>query len=97
MTRSQTLLLIEDFAPDRELYRRSLLSDSGRAYLRRFTALLVLMTIAYSIASVQGKRIRKKQVQGYVSHVKEQKRTRHHHSYFWIGLCGRLWINSLNL
>ncbi|MBD1845588.1 response regulator [Cyanobacteria bacterium FACHB-63] len=32
MTRSQTLLLIEDFAPDRELYRRFLLGDSGCVY-----------------------------------------------------------------
>lgn len=64
---------------------------------RRFTALLVLMTLAYSIASVQGKRIRKKQVQRYVGRVKEPKRSRNRHSQFWIGLYGSLWIGSLNL
>jgi hypothetical protein len=63
----------------------------------RFTALLILMSIAYSIASVQGKRIRKKQVQQYVGRVKEPKRTQNRHSQFWIGLYGSLWIGSLNL
>lgn len=63
----------------------------------RFTALLVLMTIAYSLASRQGKRIRQKQVQCYVGRVKEPKRTQNRHSQFWIGLYGSLWIGSLNL
>lgn len=63
----------------------------------RFTALLVLMTIAYSLASVQGQRIRKKQVQRYVGRVKEPKRAQNRHSQFWIGLYGSLWINSLSL
>jgi hypothetical protein len=63
----------------------------------RFTALPVLITIAYSIASIQGKRIRKKQVQHYVGRVKEPKRTQHRHSQFWIGLYGSLWIGSLNV
>jgi hypothetical protein len=63
----------------------------------RFTALLVLMTLAYSLASIQGKRIRKKQVQQYVGRVKEPKRKRNRHSLFWIGLYGSLWIASLNL
>jgi hypothetical protein len=63
----------------------------------RFTALLVLMTIAYSIASIQGKRIRKKQVQRYVGRVKEPKRIQNRHSQFWIGLYGSLWIGSLNV
>jgi hypothetical protein len=62
----------------------------------RFTALLVLMTLAYSLASVQGKRIRKKQVQCYVGRVKEPKRSRNRHSQFWLGLYGSLWIGSLN-
>ncbi|MBD1843515.1 hypothetical protein H6F89_08920 [Cyanobacteria bacterium FACHB-63] len=63
----------------------------------RFTALILLMTLAYSIASIQGKRIRKKQVQRYVGRVKERKRTQNRHSQFWMGLYRSLWINSLNL
>ncbi len=63
----------------------------------RFTALLVLVTISYSISTVQGKRIRQKQVQRYVGRVKEPKRTQNRHSQFWIGLYGNLWIDNLNL
>jgi hypothetical protein len=55
------------------------------------------MTIAYSLASVQGRRIRKKQVQRYVGRVREPQRAQNRHSQFWIGLYGSLWIGSLNL
>jgi hypothetical protein len=55
------------------------------------------MPLADSIASIQGKHIRKKQVQRYVGRVKAPKRTRNRHSQFWIGLYGSLWINRLNL
>jgi hypothetical protein len=71
--------------------------EDCHANSHRFTALLVLMTLAYSIASVQGKRIRKKQVHQYVGRVKEPKRSQNRHSHFWIGLYGSLWIGSLNL
>ncbi|GAP94313.1 IS4 family transposase [Leptolyngbya sp. NIES-2104] len=63
----------------------------------RFTALLVLIAIAYSISTLQGRRIRKKQVQRYVARVTEPKRTTKRHSAFWIGLYGKLWIEPLNL
>lgn len=63
----------------------------------RFTALLVLVTLAYSISTLQGGRIRKQQVQRYVGRTKEPKRRENRHSQFWIGLYGNLWIESLNL
>lgn len=63
----------------------------------RFNALLVLIAIAYSIATLQGRRIRKKQVQRYIGRVKESKRTQNRHSNFWIGLYGKLWIEPLQL
>ncbi len=71
--------------------------EECRANPQRFTALLVVIAIAYSIATVSGQRIRKKRVQQYVGRVTEPKRTRNRHSHFWIGLYGSLWINSLNL
>lgn len=71
--------------------------EECRANPQRFTALLVVIAIAYSIATVRGGRIRKKRVQHYVGRVKEPKRTRNRHSYFWIGLYGSLWIHSFNL
>lgn len=63
----------------------------------RFTALLVVIAIAYSISTVRGQRIRRKRVQRYVGRVKEPHRTQNRHSHFWIGLYGSLWIESLNL
>jgi hypothetical protein len=71
--------------------------DECHAIPQRFTALLVLIAIAYSISTVRGARIRKKRVQHYVGRVKEPKRTENRHSHFWIGLYGSLWINSLDL
>ena len=71
--------------------------EECRANPQRFTALLVVIAIAYSIATVRGKRIRKKRVQQYVGRVKEPQRAQNRHSHFWIGLYGSLWINSLNL
>jgi hypothetical protein len=56
-----------------------------------------LVTISYSIATIRGKRIRKQQVQRYLGRTKEPKRRENRHSQFWIGLYGRLWIDSLNL
>lgn len=57
----------------------------------------MLIAIAYSISTLQGRRIRKKQVQRYVARVTEPKRKIHRHSAFWIGLYGKLWIEPLNL
>ena len=63
----------------------------------RFTALLVVVAIAYSITKIRGERIRKQRVQRYVGRTTEPKRFSNRHSYFWLGLYGKLWINSLNL
>lgn len=71
--------------------------EDCKADPRRLTALLVLMAIAYSIATIQGQQIRKKQVQQYIGRVKEPKRSHPRHSLFWIGLYGSLWIESFDL
>jgi hypothetical protein len=71
--------------------------EECHADLHRFTALLVLIAIAYSLSTLRGGRIRKKQVQHYIGRVKEPKRTQNRHSQFWIGLYGTLWIDTLNL
>jgi Transposase DDE domain len=71
--------------------------EDCHADLHRFTALLVLIAIAYSISTVRGGRIRKKQVQHYIGRVKEPNRTQNRHSQFWMGLYGSLWIDNLNL
>ena len=63
----------------------------------RFTALLVLIAIAYSIATIRERHIRNKGMQQYVDLVKEPKRVQNRHSLFWIWLYGSLWIDSLHL
>jgi hypothetical protein len=42
------------------------------------------IAIAYSLATIRGRRIRKKRVQRYVGCVQEPKRTQQRHSLFWI-------------
>jgi hypothetical protein len=71
--------------------------EECHADLHRFSALLVLIAIAYSIATLQGRRIRRKQVQRYIGRITEPKRSQNRHSNFWIGLYGKLWIEPLNL
>ena len=63
---------------------------------QRFLAIVLLIVIAYTLATDQGKRIRRKQVQHYIGRVIEPGRTQKRHSNFWIGLYGRLWIDSFN-
>jgi hypothetical protein len=63
---------------------------------QRFLAIVLLIAIAYTLATDQGKRIRRKQVQHYVGRVPETGRTQKRHSDFQIGLYGQLWINSFN-
>jgi hypothetical protein len=71
--------------------------EDCQADLRRFTALLVLIAIAYSISTLRGERIRKQQVHHYIGRVTEPKRTTNRHSNFWIGLYGSLWIDAFRL
>jgi hypothetical protein len=63
---------------------------------QRFLAIVLLVSIAYTLATEQGKKIRQKQVQSYVGRVKESGRTQKRHSDFWLGLYGRLWIDVLD-
>lgn len=62
----------------------------------RFLAIVLLIAIAYTLATDQGKKIRQKQVQHYVGRVKEPRRRDNRHSDFWLGLYGRLWIDAID-
>jgi hypothetical protein len=55
---------------------------------QRFLAIVLLSTIAYTLATSQGKTMRYRQVSRYVGRVKEPGRTQKRHSDFWIGLYG---------
>ncbi len=63
---------------------------------QRFLAIILLITIAYTLATDQGKAIRNRHVQQYVGRVKEPGRSQKRHSDFWVGLYGWLWIDTIH-
>lgn len=71
--------------------------ESCRATGQRFVALVLLVAMAYTLTTEQGKRIRRKQIQHYVGRVSQPKCSCKRHSDFWLGLYGQLWIGSMDL
>lgn len=59
----------------------------------RLISLILLIAIAYTSATLQGKQIKRKGVQKYVGRVKEYGRIERRHSSFYIGLYGQTWVN----
>ena len=62
---------------------------------KRLMTLILLMTLAYSQATLCGEIIKNKGVAKYVSRVPEKGRTQKRHSNFYVGLHGQAWIESL--
>lgn len=60
---------------------------------QRLIVLILLITIAYSTATMQGRTIKRMGVQKYVGRVKESGRIQRRHSSFYIGLYGQTWVN----
>lgn len=60
---------------------------------QRLIVLILLITIAYSTATMGGRKIKRMGVQKYVGRVQEPKRTQRRHSSFYIGLYGQTWVN----
>lgn len=60
----------------------------------RLISLIILISIAYTSATIQGKIIVNSGVQKYVGRVKESKRNVKRHSSFYIGLYGKNWVSS---
>ena len=63
---------------------------------QRFLALVLLIALSYTLATEQGKQIRRQQVQHYVARVPELGRIQKRHSDFHIGLYGRLWSEVMD-
>lgn len=63
---------------------------------QRFLAIVLLIAMAYTLATQQGRKIRRQKVQSYVGRIKEPRRATKRHSDFWLGVYGRLWIESLD-
>ena len=61
----------------------------------RFLALVLLIAMAYTIATERGKAIRCKRVAQYVARTQEPRRVQRRHSDFWLGLYGSLWLESM--
>jgi hypothetical protein len=51
------------------------------------------MSIAYTVSTFSGQKIKSAGVQNYIGRVKELKRTFLRHSNFYIGLSGCSWLN----
>lgn len=59
----------------------------------RFISLVLLISIAYTSATIKGQEIKRKGIQKYVARVKEQGRLERRHSSFYVGLYGQTWLN----
>ncbi|MGK7953864.1 MAG: IS4 family transposase [Crocosphaera sp.] len=63
----------------------------------RLTSLIILITLAYSMATFSGKIIKDKGLAKYVGRVRKNKKMRRRHSNFYIGLHGKDWVDSCDL
>jgi Transposase DDE domain len=61
----------------------------------RFVALVLLIAIAYTLATFHGESIQPLGVRNYVCRTTEPHRYVERHSHFWIGLHGQLWVDSM--
>ncbi|WP_424100357.1 IS4 family transposase [Moorena producens] len=58
----------------------------------RLISLILLITIAYTSATLHGQKIKGKGIQKYVGRVKESGRLQRRHSSFYIGLYAQTWV-----
>ena len=63
----------------------------------RLTSLIILITLAYSMATFSGKIIKDKGLAKYVGRVRKNKKMQRRHSNFYIGLHGKDWVESCDL
>ncbi|MEH1955309.1 IS4 family transposase [Nostoc sp.] len=60
---------------------------------QRLISLILLISLAYTAATISGQKIKRMGVQKYVGRIKESLRTVRRHSSFYIGLYGHNWVN----
>ncbi|BDI19276.1 hypothetical protein ANSO36C_50780 [Nostoc cf. commune SO-36] len=60
---------------------------------QRLISLILLISLAYTSATISGQKIKRMGVQKYVGRIKESKRIVRRHSSFYIGLYGHNWVN----
>jgi hypothetical protein len=66
--------------------------EKSHASSERLKTLILLIALAYSCATLQGKEIQKIGIQKYVGCIKKVKRTIRRYSSFWLGLYGHSWV-----
>jgi len=59
----------------------------------RLSVVILLIAIAYTTATMQGRKIQQIGRQKYIGRLKEAGRTQRRHSSFYIGLYGQTWVN----
>ena len=69
--------------------------EKSHASSERLKNLILLIALAYSCATLQGKEIQKIGIQKYVGCIKEVNRTIRRHSSFWMGLYGHSWVRGI--
>lgn len=62
----------------------------------RLVVIVLLIAIAYTTATMQGKKMKQMGIQKYIGRVKEAGRTQRRHSSFYIGLYGQNWVNFID-
>jgi len=62
----------------------------------RLIVIVLLIAIAYTTATMQGKKVQRMGLQKYIGRVKEARRTERRHSSFYIGLYGQTWVNFMD-
>lgn len=62
----------------------------------RLVVMVLLIAIAYTTATMQGRKIKQMGIQKYIGRVKESGRTQRRHSSFYIGLYGQNWVNFVD-
>lgn len=62
---------------------------------QRLISLILLISLAYTAATISGQKIKRMGVQKYVGRIKELGRTVRRHSSFYIGLYGANWVNFM--
>ena len=71
--------------------------EDTRVNEQRLLALVLLITIAYTLATFQGIACQKMRASEYICRPTEKERSVKRHSDFWIGLYGFLWVESMQL
>ena len=62
----------------------------------RLISMILLISIAYTSATIQGQEIKRKGIQNYIGRVKEYGRKERRQSSFYIGLSAQTWVNFID-